>query len=113
MAAGTCKLSSTLNTLNPNGTTTAAAATEQPTTAINLGSTERYTTKTLAKLLLGRWNDLEAKVFNQAIKECGKNFSAIKKDYLPWKSVRSIIEFYYLSLDKQRQQLIRNGLHFC
>ncbi len=34
---------------------------------------------------------------------CGKNFSAIKKDHLPWKSVHSIIEFYYLSVDKERE----------
>ena len=32
---------------------------------------------------------------------CGKNFSNIKKDFLPWKSVRSIIEYYYRTLEKR------------
>ncbi|XP_077494211.1 uncharacterized protein LOC144104865 isoform X1 [Amblyomma americanum] len=37
----------------------------------------------------------EASLFARAIDECGKNFGAIKKDFLPWKPVKSLIEFYY------------------
>ncbi|KPM08849.1 metastasis-associated MTA3-like protein [Sarcoptes scabiei] len=73
--------------------------------AINLGSVEKYDVKKLANLLMGKWNATEAKVFAQAFNQCGKNFMAIKKDYLPWKSIRSIIEYYYLTCDKEKEEL--------
>ncbi|GIX83612.1 metastasis-associated protein MTA1 [Caerostris darwini] len=41
------------------------------------------------------WSASEAQLFAQAFEACGKNFSAIKKEYLPWKPIKSIIEFYY------------------
>lgn len=70
---------------------------------IKLGSSESYNKKTLSKLLLGNWSPSEAKIFSKAMQMCGKNFSEIKKDFLPWKSVRSIIEYYYCTLDKKSQ----------
>lgn len=41
------------------------------------------------------WTPTEASLFARALDECGKNFGAIKKDFLPWKPVKSLIEFYY------------------
>ncbi|XP_070383926.1 arginine-glutamic acid dipeptide repeats protein-like isoform X4 [Dermacentor albipictus] len=41
------------------------------------------------------WTSAEAGLFARALDECGKNFGAIKKDFLPWKPVKSLIEFYY------------------
>lgn len=40
-------------------------------------------------------------LFTIALEFCGKNFSAIKKEFLPWKSINSIIEFYYLGMTKK------------
>ena len=78
---------------------------------IDLGSSEDYSLKKLSELLMGSWSTEEAKIFAKALQVCGKNFSAIKKDFLPWKSVRSIIEFYYYSIDKDTEQKkkIRNS----
>ncbi|XP_064489548.1 arginine-glutamic acid dipeptide repeats protein-like isoform X2 [Ornithodoros turicata] len=48
------------------------------------------------------WTPNEASLFARALDECGKNFSAIKKDFLPWKPVKSLIEYYYQGkLEKQ------------
>ncbi|GFQ75817.1 metastasis-associated protein MTA1 [Trichonephila clavata] len=41
------------------------------------------------------WSPSEAQLFAQALEACGKNFGAIKKEYLPWKPIKSIIEYYY------------------
>lgn len=41
------------------------------------------------------WTPNETQLFAQALEVCGKNFCAIKKDFLPWKPVRSLIEYYY------------------
>ncbi|XP_022248032.1 uncharacterized protein LOC106464591 isoform X1 [Limulus polyphemus] len=41
------------------------------------------------------WTYGEAQLFARALEACGKNFGAIKKDFLPWKPVKSIIEYYY------------------
>ncbi|KAG8185866.1 hypothetical protein JTE90_004408 [Oedothorax gibbosus] len=43
----------------------------------------------------GDWSPQEAQLFAQALEACGKNFGAIKKEYLPWKPIKSIIEYYY------------------
>ncbi|XP_074600997.1 uncharacterized protein LOC141855021 isoform X2 [Brevipalpus obovatus] len=47
-----------------------------------------------------KWTPTEIHLFTIALEFCGKNFSAIKKEFLPWRSVKSIIEFYYLGLSK-------------
>ncbi|KAH9404784.1 Metastasis-associated protein mta1, partial [Tyrophagus putrescentiae] len=104
--------SSSTTTPSPTLTTSADAVTaaaghshSQPSQnpPINLGESEQFSSKTLSSLLLGVWSPAEAKIFARALTVCGKNFSAIKKDHLPWKSVHSIIEFYYLSVDKERE----------
>ncbi|XP_022249418.1 uncharacterized protein LOC106465775 isoform X2 [Limulus polyphemus] len=41
------------------------------------------------------WTYDETQLFARALEACGKNFSAIKNDFLPWKPVKSIIEYYY------------------
>lgn len=42
------------------------------------------------------WTREDVKLFSQAIEVCGKNFGSIKKEFLPSKSVKSIVEYYYI-----------------
>lgn len=42
------------------------------------------------------WTREEVELFSKAIEVCGKNFGSIKKDFLPSKSVKSIVEYYYI-----------------
>ena len=42
------------------------------------------------------WTREEVELFSKAIEVCGKNFGSIKKEFLPSKSVRSIVEYYYI-----------------
>lgn len=49
----------------------------------------------------GKWTMTDIHLFTVALEFCGKNFSAIKKEFLPWKSINSIIEFYYFGLPKK------------
>merc|ERR1740131_403749 len=42
------------------------------------------------------WSSAEAALFEEAIEKCSKNFNDIKKDYLPWKSVKNIIEYFFM-----------------
>uniref|UniRef100_A0A6G1S969 SANT domain-containing protein n=1 Tax=Aceria tosichella TaxID=561515 RepID=A0A6G1S969_9ACAR len=42
------------------------------------------------------WTREEVNLFSKAIEVCGKNFGSIKKEFLPSKSVRSIVEYYYI-----------------
>lgn len=42
------------------------------------------------------WNLEEIQLFSKAIEVCGKNFGSIKKEFLPSKSVKSIVEYYYI-----------------
>lgn len=42
------------------------------------------------------WTREEIELFSKAIEVCGKNFSSIKKEFLPSKSVKSIVEYYYI-----------------
>ena len=41
------------------------------------------------------WSAAEANLFEDALEKYGKDFNEIRKDYLPWKSLKSIIEYYY------------------
>ncbi|XP_077530434.1 uncharacterized protein LOC144142655 [Haemaphysalis longicornis] len=50
------------------------------------------------------WTPTEAGLFARALDECGKNFGAIKKDFLPWKPVKSLIEFYYQGRHPKQEQ---------
>ena len=51
---------------------------------------------------LQSWSPIECALFAQALAVCGKNFALIRKDYLPWKSGQSIMDFYYALLGRSR-----------
>ncbi|XP_053205547.1 metastasis-associated protein MTA1-like [Panonychus citri] len=42
------------------------------------------------------WSAAEANLFEMAMEKYGKDFHEIRQDFLSWKSMRSIIEFYYM-----------------
>lgn len=42
------------------------------------------------------WTREEVELFSKAIEVCGKNLGSIKKEFFPSKSVRSIVEYYYI-----------------
>jgi metastasis-associated protein MTA len=41
------------------------------------------------------WSASEANIFEDALEKFGKDFNEIHREQLPWKSMRSIIEYYY------------------
>lgn len=41
------------------------------------------------------WSAAEANIFEEAFDKIGKDFGEIRREYLPWKSFKSIIEYYY------------------
>ncbi|UJR13377.1 hypothetical protein I4U23_000394 [Adineta vaga] len=50
----------------------------------------------LVKDQMEDWSAAEANSFEDAIEKCGKDFREIQKEYLPWKSLKGIIEYYYM-----------------
>ncbi|CAF2123714.1 unnamed protein product [Rotaria magnacalcarata] len=50
----------------------------------------------LVKDQMEDWSAAEANSFEDAIEKCGKDFIEIQKEYLPWKSLKGIIEYYYM-----------------
>jgi len=52
------------------------------------------------------WSSSESNLFEEAIEKYGKDFNDIKKDFLPWKSMRNIIEYYFMwkTTDRYVQQ---------
>ncbi|CAF1150918.1 unnamed protein product [Adineta ricciae] len=50
----------------------------------------------LVKDQMEDWSAAEANSFEDAIEKCGKDFGEIQKEYLPWKSLKGIIEYYYM-----------------
>uniref|UniRef100_A0A671SK48 Metastasis-associated protein MTA3-like n=1 Tax=Sinocyclocheilus anshuiensis TaxID=1608454 RepID=A0A671SK48_9TELE len=44
------------------------------------------------------WSSSEANLFEEALEKYGKDFNDIRQDFLPWKSLTSIIEYYYIKL---------------
>lgn len=52
------------------------------------------------------WSSGEATLFEEGVRKHGKEFIEIQQDYLPWKTVSSIIEYYYMwkTTDKYVQQ---------
>ncbi|CCD74258.1 DIOX_N domain-containing protein [Caenorhabditis elegans] len=58
-------------------------------------------TKTLGGPILCRdqleeWSTPEMNLFEDALDKVGKDFNEIRAEYLPWKSIRDIVEYYYL-----------------
>ncbi|XP_077864855.1 metastasis-associated protein MTA1-like [Saccoglossus kowalevskii] len=52
------------------------------------------------------WSASEANLFEEALEKYGKDFNDIRQDFLPWKSLPSIIEYYYMwkTTDRYVQQ---------
>ncbi|XP_064601539.1 metastasis-associated protein MTA3-like isoform X2 [Liolophura sinensis] len=52
------------------------------------------------------WSASEANLFEEALDKYGKDFADIRQDFLPWKSLKSIIEYYYMwkTTDRYVQQ---------
>jgi len=52
------------------------------------------------------WSASEANLFEDAIEKYGKDFNDIRTDFLPWKSLKSIVEYYYMwkTTDRYVQQ---------
>merc|ERR1719431_313178 len=52
------------------------------------------------------WSSAEANLFEEAVEKYGKDFNEIKKDFLPWKSMRNIIEYFFMwkTTDRYVQQ---------
>ncbi|XP_058880708.1 metastasis-associated protein MTA3-like isoform X2 [Acipenser ruthenus] len=52
------------------------------------------------------WSASEANLFEEALEKYGKDFNDIRQDFLPWKSLTSIIEYYYMwkTTDRYVQQ---------
>merc|ERR1719209_2459116 len=52
------------------------------------------------------WSSAEANLFEEAVEKYGKDFNGIKKDFLPWKSMRNIIEYFFMwkTADRYVQQ---------
>lgn len=49
----------------------------------------------LSKDQIEDWSINEANLFEDAMEKYGKDFNEIRKDFLPWKTLKSIIEYYY------------------
>ncbi|XP_051885520.1 metastasis-associated protein MTA1 isoform X3 [Pristis pectinata] len=52
------------------------------------------------------WSASEANLFEEALEKYGKDFEDIQQDFLPWKSLTSIVEYYYMwkTTDRYVQQ---------
>uniref|UniRef100_A0A8C9SQY0 Metastasis associated 1 family member 2 n=1 Tax=Scleropages formosus TaxID=113540 RepID=A0A8C9SQY0_SCLFO len=52
------------------------------------------------------WSASEAMLFEDALEKYGKDFSDIRQDFLPWKSLASLVQFYYMwkTTDRYIQQ---------
>lgn len=52
------------------------------------------------------WSASEANLFEEALDKYGKDFSDIRLDFLPWKSLKNVIEYYYMwkTTDRYVQQ---------
>ncbi|XP_066992172.2 metastasis-associated protein MTA3 [Anabrus simplex] len=52
------------------------------------------------------WSASEANLFEEALEKYGKDFNDIRQDFLPWKSLYNIIEYYYMwkTTDRYVQQ---------
>ncbi|ESP02280.1 hypothetical protein LOTGIDRAFT_180212 [Lottia gigantea] len=60
----------------------------------------------LCKDEMEEWSASEANLFEEALDKYGKDFNDIRQDFLPWKSLKSIIEYYYMwkTTDRYVQQ---------
>lgn len=61
---------------------------------------------TLCRDELEEWTAAETNLFEQAMIKYKKNFKSIRNDFLPWKSLKNIVEYYYMwkTTDRYVQQ---------
>ncbi|UYV75500.1 MTA1 [Cordylochernes scorpioides] len=52
------------------------------------------------------WSASEANLFEEALDKYGKDFADIRQDFLPWKSLANLVEYYYMwkTTDRYVQQ---------
>lgn len=52
------------------------------------------------------WSASEANLFEEALEKYGKDFNDIRQDFLPWKTLKNIVEYYYMwkTTDRYVQQ---------
>ncbi|CAG4988239.1 unnamed protein product [Parnassius apollo] len=52
------------------------------------------------------WSASEANLFEEALDKYGKDFVDIRKDFLPWKTLKNLVEYYYMwkTTDRYVQQ---------
>ena len=52
------------------------------------------------------WSASEANLFEEAIDKYGKDFNDIRRDFLPWKTMKNIIEYFFMwkTTDRYVQQ---------
>ncbi|KAJ8672988.1 hypothetical protein QAD02_004249 [Eretmocerus hayati] len=52
------------------------------------------------------WSASEANLFEEALDKYGKDFSDIRSDFVPWKTLKNVIEYYYMwkTTDRYVQQ---------
>ncbi|XP_022249422.1 metastasis-associated protein MTA3-like [Limulus polyphemus] len=52
------------------------------------------------------WSASEANLFEEALEKYGKDFIDIRQDFLPWKSLKNIVDYYYMwkTTDRHVQQ---------
>ncbi|XP_013170486.1 PREDICTED: metastasis-associated protein MTA3, partial [Papilio xuthus] len=52
------------------------------------------------------WSASEANLFEEALDKYGKDFTDIRQDFLPWKTLKNLVEYYYMwkTTDRYVQQ---------
>ncbi|KAJ0173527.1 hypothetical protein K1T71_010676 [Dendrolimus kikuchii] len=52
------------------------------------------------------WSASEANLFEEALNKYGKDFTDIRQDFLPWKTLKNLVEYYYMwkTTDRYVQQ---------
>lgn len=53
------------------------------------------------------WSSSEACLFEEGLARHGKNFSSVRKEFLPWKRVTQIVDYYYAWKTTDRYQQAR------
>uniref|UniRef100_A0A915MSV5 SANT domain-containing protein n=1 Tax=Meloidogyne javanica TaxID=6303 RepID=A0A915MSV5_MELJA len=60
---------------------------------------------------LEEWSASESTLFEEGAERCVKDFHDIRQDFLPWKSIRDIIEYYYMWKTTSRYAEIKKSKH--
>nr|CAD2183668.1 unnamed protein product [Meloidogyne enterolobii] len=60
---------------------------------------------------LEEWSASESTLFEEGAERCVKDFHDIRLDFLPWKSIRDIVEYYYMWKTTSRYAEIKKTKH--